>query len=118
MFCAANATALSPDAQTLLIVMASVLVGSPANMAACLAGAWPTEAWSTFPIYISVILETGTLDFSSADLMATAASLGAGTVVKEPLNCNFVSNSIAQGRRCTDHIMRTFAVGVLDALRI
>ena len=37
-------------------------------------------------MYTSVILEMGTPDFSRADLIATAPSWGAETVVKEPLN--------------------------------
>lgn len=41
-------------------------------------------------MYTSDILDTGTLDFSRADLMATAPSSGAGTVTKDPLNCIFV----------------------------
>lgn len=86
MFCAARTTALSPDAQTLLIVIASTEVGRPAKMAACRAGDWPTEAWRTFPIYTSEILEAGTLDLERADLMATAPSSGAVTVRKDPLN--------------------------------
>lgn len=48
-------------------------------------------------MYTSVIFSTGTLDFSKADLIATAPSLGAETVTKAPLN---------------------FPVGVLEALRI
>ena len=44
-------------------------------------------------MYTSVIWETGTLDFSKADLMATAASFGAGTAVKEPLNWNCLSGA-------------------------
>jgi len=86
MFCAANTTALRPEAHTLLMVMASTLFGRPAKRAACRAGACPTEPWRTLPMYTSVILETGTLDFSRADLMATAPSWGAETGRKEPLN--------------------------------
>jgi hypothetical protein len=37
-------------------------------------------------MYTSEILEAGIFDFSRADLMATAPSLGAETVRKEPLN--------------------------------
>jgi len=84
--CAASDTALRPEAHTLLIVLASTEVDSPANMAACRAGACPAFPCRTWPMYTSDILEAGTVDFSSADLMATAPSWGAGTVVNEPLN--------------------------------
>lgn len=62
----------------------------------------------------------GTPDFSSADLMATAPSLGAGTFVKEPLNYARVS---CLGLRDT-HLAReimfclTLAVGVLEPLNM
>src|SRR5262245_47889800 len=38
---AASITALSPEPQTLLMVRAATLAGSPPRMAACRAGAWP-----------------------------------------------------------------------------
>ena len=83
---AAIVTALRPDAHTLFTVVASTEVGRPAKMEACRAGACPMPAASTFPICTASIFETGTLDFSSADLIAVAPSWGAGTVVKAPLN--------------------------------
>ena len=59
-------------------------------MEACRAGDCPTPPWRTFPMYTSVIFETGILDFSTADLIATAPSSGAVTVTKEPLNLYLV----------------------------
>lgn len=38
-----------PDAQTLLTVVQTTVLGIPAPSAACLAGAWPRFALSTFP---------------------------------------------------------------------
>ena len=86
MFCAAKTTAFMPEAHTLLIVIASTEEGRPANMLACRAGAWPMLPWRTLPMYTSVIFSIGTLDFSRADLIATAPSCGAETETKEPLN--------------------------------
>src|SRR5947207_11718614 len=86
MFCAAKTTAFMPDAQTLLIVTASTVGESPANMEACRAGAWPTDACKTLPMYTSVIFSTGTPDLAMAALIATAPSCGAGIETKEPLN--------------------------------
>jgi hypothetical protein len=85
---AAMFTAFRPDAHTLLMVVASMLVGRPAKMAACRAGACPTPAPSTLPIYTASIEDTGTFDFSRASLIAVAPSWVAETVVKLPLNCN------------------------------
>ena len=45
--------ALSPEPQTRLIVVALVVSASPALSTACLAGAWPTPAWRTWPIRTS-----------------------------------------------------------------
>ena len=39
-----------PDAQTLFTVVAQTLIGKPAAIEACLAGACPKFAESTFPI--------------------------------------------------------------------
>ena len=44
IFCAAIAIDFMPLAQTLLTVVQITLSGSPANLAACLAGAWPIPA--------------------------------------------------------------------------
>lgn len=87
-------TAFSPEAHTLLIVVASTLVGKPANMAACLAGACPTPADSTLPMYTASMEEIGTFDFSRADLIAVAPSWVAETVVKLPLNYVSISKLV------------------------
>jgi hypothetical protein len=71
--------------------VASILVGRPAKMAACRAGACPTPPERTLPMYTASIEETGTFDFSSADLMAVAPSWVADTVVKLPLNYCVIS---------------------------
>lgn len=49
MDCDPNTIDFMPDAHTLLTVVHVVDISSPPNMAACLAGAWPTPADSTFP---------------------------------------------------------------------
>lgn len=56
--------------------------------------------------------ETGTLDFSSADLMAVAPSCVAETVVKLPLNYNRVSQPVNPHNQ----VIHTTAVGVRLAL--
>jgi len=50
-------------------------------------------------MYTSVILETGTLDFSSADVIATAPRRGAETVRKAPLNLRSIVISYKDLRR-------------------
>jgi hypothetical protein len=59
--------------------------------------------------------ETGTFDFSRADLIAVAPSSVAETVVKLPLNCGAV-RKITLIRHVGD--ARTTAVGVRLALRM
>jgi hypothetical protein len=59
-----------------------------------------------------VILETGTPDLSRADLIATAPSWGAETVVKEPLN---YFEKLESAKPVVILITCTFAVGVLEA---
>ena len=110
---AAMLTAFSPDAHTLLIVVASMLVGRPAKMAACLAGACPTPAESTLPMYTASIEDTGTFDFSSADLIAVAPSCVAETVVKLPLNCVTVSRQFNSSVYNSYHCSRC-ATGTYD----
>ena len=51
--CAPIITALAPEPQTLLTVVAPAEVGSPAPMAAWRAGAWPTPPDSTLPMITS-----------------------------------------------------------------
>ncbi len=47
---AAKIVACMPDPPILLTVVASTWVGSPALIAACRAGAWPSPAGRTHPI--------------------------------------------------------------------
>lgn len=47
---APNIIAFIPEAQTLLTVVPGVVFGIPAQMDACVTGACPTPADSTFPI--------------------------------------------------------------------
>ena len=47
--------ALRPEPQTLLIVVALVVTGSPPRRAAWRAGAWPAPAWITWPMRTSSI---------------------------------------------------------------
>jgi hypothetical protein len=51
--CAASMTAFRPDPQTLLIVSAATVGGSPAWIAAWRAGAWPSPAETTLPMMTS-----------------------------------------------------------------
>jgi hypothetical protein len=46
----AISTARTLDAQTLLIVSEPISFGRPAPIDACLEGAWPEPAWSTWPM--------------------------------------------------------------------
>jgi hypothetical protein len=59
--------------------------------------------------------ETGTFDFSSADLMAVAPSCVAETVVNWPLNCFFIQHKMDVGKK---EIVLTAPVGVRLALII
>lgn len=47
--CAPNTIDFNPDEHTLLIVVHGTVTGIPDFRDACLAGAWPTPADSTFP---------------------------------------------------------------------
>ena len=56
---AASMIAFRPEPQTRLMVVALVESASPAFRAAWRAGAWPTPAWSTWPMRTSSILVCG-----------------------------------------------------------
>lgn len=56
-----NYTPFIPDAQTLLTVVQTTDLGSPAPRAACLAGACPKLALRTFPKYTSSTSDGSTL---------------------------------------------------------
>ena len=55
--CAANMVDFMPEAQTLLIVVQGIVFGSPEKRTACLLGAWPMPALTTFPRNTSSISE-------------------------------------------------------------
>jgi hypothetical protein len=57
----------------------------------------------------------GTLDFSRADFMAAAPSLGAETLVKAPLNCYTVSLALMSNQSVS---IRTTPTGVRDAAKM
>lgn len=70
-------SAFIADAHTLLTVVHGVACDSPAPNAACLAGACPTPAVSTFPKNTSSTLAGEIPARATASLMATAPSAGA-----------------------------------------
>ena len=77
-------TASRPEPQTLLTVTHGTLFGRPANRAAWRAGAWPTPAGSTMPMWTSPTSAGATPARSSAALIAVAPSRGAGTLDNAP----------------------------------
>ena len=77
-------TAFKPEPHILLIVRQSTLLGSPANNAACRAGAWPRPAERTLPMITSSTTLTSIPVSSNIAFMATAPSLGAETEAKLP----------------------------------
>src|SRR5258706_9895233 len=75
-----------PEPHILLTVVASMLLGSPAPRAACLAGAWPRPAGSTQPIRIWLIASGLTPARSTAALTAAAPSSVALAPARAPWN--------------------------------
>src|SRR6185369_3389578 len=86
MDCAPSIAALRPEPQTLLMVIAGTMSGSPAQIAAWRAGFWPTAAVSTCPMITSETWSGDTPARSSAFLMMCAPSFVAGTPASEPPN--------------------------------
>ncbi len=84
MACAASATALSPEPQTLLMVSALTLGGTPPWMAACRAGFWPSPACTTFPMTTSSISSGSRPLRSSTARTTTAPRRGAGRSARPP----------------------------------
>ena len=82
--CAASITAFSPLPQTLSMVIAGTSCGSPAPIAACRAGFWPSPAVSTFPMITSSICAPSTPPRSSTALITVEPSAGAETFAREP----------------------------------
>ncbi len=78
-------TAFIPEAQTLFIVVQGTVFGIPAKMAACLAGAWPVPACTTFPISTSFTKLGSRFILFNAPSMAMAPNFGAGTVDNPPI---------------------------------
>jgi hypothetical protein len=77
-------TAFIPEEQTLLTVVQETELGKPAPSAACLAGAWPRLAVSTFPMNTSCTSAGSTLALLRALWMATEPSLVAGSDDSDP----------------------------------
>ena len=84
--CAPKAVAFMPEAHTLFTVTASVSYGMPANTAACRAGAWPTPAESTLPIYTSSMCAGSVPAAVQAARMASAPSRVAERVESRPIS--------------------------------
>nr|GMC77118.1 Uncharacterised protein [Ipomoea batatas] len=84
ILCAASIVAAIPDAQTLLTVEQTTVFGIPAPSAACLAGACPRFALSTFPKKTSSTREGSTLALLRALSIARDPSLVAGNDEREP----------------------------------
>src|SRR5215469_207908 len=84
--CAARATALRPEPQTLLIVSAATRGSQPPLSAAWRAGFWPSPAWTTLPrIASSTCL--GSIPARRMDSTTTLApSSGAEKVERPPWN--------------------------------
>src|ERR1700754_993814 len=78
--------AFMPEPQTLLTVVAPVLTGIPALIAAYSAGAWPRLAGSTQPTITSLTSLAAIPDCSRAALIAVAPRVGVGTPVNWPRN--------------------------------
>jgi hypothetical protein len=79
--------AFRPEPQTLLIVVALVLTGSPPRRAAWRAGAWPAPAWITWPMMTSSTgASAGRPLRSIAARMAVPPSSTAGTPAIAPPN--------------------------------
>ncbi len=83
---AASMTALSPDPQTLLMVMAGTEAGIPPRMAACRAGACPPPAPTTFPMITSSTAPGSIPALLTASRTVRAPSSVAGSVERPPRN--------------------------------
>src|SRR5262245_54524573 len=83
---AASITAFRPEPQTLLIVRAATLEGSPARIAAWRAGAWPSPAETTLPMITSSTSSGATPARATASLTTIAPSSGAVNPLSVPRN--------------------------------
>ncbi|MCY1221751.1 hypothetical protein D9M72_338200 [compost metagenome] len=86
MALAASITAFRPEPQTLLMVIAGTMAGRPALIDAWRAGFWPEPAASTWPMMTSLTCSGLMPARSSAALMTTAPSSGAGILASDPPN--------------------------------
>ena len=74
-----------PEEHTLLMVVQGTLIGRPPLMAACLAGAWPIPAETTFPRTTSSTFEGGRWIDSRRALMQKPARSVAECLLSLPL---------------------------------
>ena len=86
MDCAPIITDFIPLAHTLLMVVHGTVLGRPAKSAACLAGACPTSADTTLPMYTSPMSSGARPARATTSLMATAPRSGAFIDDSAPLN--------------------------------
>ena len=73
-----------PEEHTLFIVVQGTESGIPAFIAACLAGAWPTPAWTTWPNKTSFTICGDRLILFNEPDIATAPKSTAETFDNEP----------------------------------
>lgn len=106
--------AFIPDAQTLLIVVASVECGNPAPKVACRAGAWPIFAETTFPMYTSSTCSTGSFEpsFERAPRMAAEPSWGAERDFSVPLK---LPTGVRDAETMTTSLRREWGVVLNEA---
>jgi len=83
---APSIAALSPEPQTLLMVIAGIMCGRPALIAAWRAGFWPTPAASTWPMITSDTWSGATPARSSTLRMMSAPRSAAGVLARLPPN--------------------------------
>jgi hypothetical protein len=95
-------TALSPEPQTLFMVVEGTVAGTPAKMAACLAGACPMPAETTFPISTSSILLTSIPALLIASLMTIAPSWEAVKLERLPKKAPL---GVRQAERITTSVL-------------
>ncbi len=84
MVCAPKMMAFIPEEHTLLTVVHGTLSGSPAPREACLAGAWPRLAETTFPMMTSWTSSGDSFIEESAPAMALAPRAVAESPDNEP----------------------------------
>ena len=102
MDAAPSITALRPEPQTLLMVVALTESGNPALRAAWRAGAWPAPAWMTWPMKTSSTFDGSTPARSTAARMATAPRSVAAPWRVRRRTCRWAS-----GGRQDEHIGHT-----------